>query len=60
MIEQLNHKPNIIKIIMAFYPNAKIYLFGSYATGKQKAGSDIDIAIDTGKQLTLHTKQYVS
>jgi len=26
-------------------PDAKIYLFGSYATGKQKEGSDIDLCV---------------
>ena len=47
-------KDSIIKIITAFYPNAKIWLFGSYSTGKQRISSDIDIAIDVGKRLDIH------
>lgn len=56
---ELEHKPSIIKIITAFYPEAKIYLFGSYARGTAKQGSDIDIAIDTGKRLNLHEHQFL-
>jgi len=56
---ELEHKANIIKLITAFYPNAKIYLFGSYAQSKARQGSDIDIAIDTGKRLTLHEWQFL-
>jgi uncharacterized protein len=56
---ELECKESIIKIITAFYPNAKIYLFGSYAQGTVKQGSDIDIAIDTGKRLNLHEWQFL-
>ena len=56
---ELEHKSNIIKIITAFYPDAKIYLFGSYARGTAKQGSDIDIAIDVGKRLNLHEHQFL-
>ncbi len=56
---ELSHKPDIIKIITAFYPDAKIYLFGSYAKGTARQGSDIDIAIDTGKRLNLHEWQFL-
>lgn len=56
---ELEHKSNIIKIITAFYPDAKIYLFGSYAKGTARQGSDIDIAIDTGKRLNLHERQFL-
>lgn len=48
------YKDSIIKIISAFYPDAKIWLFGSYSTGKQRISSDIDIAIDVGKRLDIH------
>lgn len=50
---EIPHKDSIIKIITAFYPDAKIYLFGSYATGRQRPGSDIDIAVDVGKRMNL-------
>ena len=56
---ELEHKDSIIKIISAFYPDAKIYLFGSYARGTAKQGSDIDVAIDTGKRLNLHEWQFL-
>jgi predicted nucleotidyltransferase len=56
---EIKHKPSIIKIITAFYPNAKIYLFGSFARATEKQGSDIDIAIDTGKRLNLHERQFL-
>lgn len=56
---ELEHKSNIIKIITAFYPDAKIYLFGSYAKGTARQGSDIDIAVDTGKRLNLHEWQFL-
>jgi len=53
MVES-THKDWIIKIISAFYPDAVIYLFGSYATGKQRPNSDYDIAIDVGIRLDIH------
>ncbi len=52
-------KDAIIKIIRAFYPNATIYLFGSYAKNKNKWGSDIDIAIDVGFRLNIHEQQFL-
>ena len=56
---ELEHKSSIIKIITAFYPDAKIYLFGSYARGTAKQGSDIDLAIDVGKRLNIHEHQFL-
>jgi len=56
---EVPHKSSIIKIISAFYPDAKIYLFGSYARNKARQGSDIDIAIDVGKRLNLHEWQFL-
>jgi len=40
----------IIGVISTLFPDAKVYLFGSRARGDYKHGSDIDIAIDTGKK----------
>lgn len=48
-------KNKIIKIIAALVPDAKIYLFGSRARGSASKWSDIDIALDNGKQLPLTT-----
>lgn len=42
-----------------FFPKAKIYLFGSFARGDDKRGSDIDIAIDNKTALPLVEHQQV-
>lgn len=52
-METIKYKDAIIKIVEIFFPEAKIYLFGSYARGVQKIGSDIDIAIDIGRPLSF-------
>ncbi len=44
-------KEKIIAIISALLPQAKIYLFGSRARKTNSQSSDIDIAIDAGKEL---------
>ncbi len=36
-----------------FFPDAKIYLFGSYARGDARYNSDIDVAVDIGKRLPI-------
>ena len=46
-------KEQIIKVIEIFFPDAKIYLFGSRAKGTHHERSDIDIAIDAGRLLTM-------
>jgi uncharacterized protein len=48
------YKNKLIKAIEYHYPHAKIYLFGSWATGKNKPYSDIDLAIDIGEKIDLH------
>ena len=49
-------KDKIIKIIEIFFPNAKIYLFGSRAREDHNERSDIDIAIDAGSPISLTEK----
>lgn len=44
-------KQKIIALITALLPDVKIYLFGSYATGRARPGSDVDIALDAGQRL---------
>jgi predicted nucleotidyltransferase len=34
--------------------DAKIWVFGSRAKGKARAASDLDLAVDAGRALTLH------
>lgn len=48
-----DYKTKIIKIIEIFFPDAKIYLYGSRVRGDYDEQSDIDIAIDNGKKLPL-------
>lgn len=46
-------KEKILALLTALFPHAKIYLFGSRATGRNQPLSDIDIAIDAGKKLPI-------
>ena len=48
-----SQKKKIIALIHAIVPNAKIILFGSQARGTQAIESDIDLALDAGRRLTL-------
>jgi uncharacterized protein len=41
----------MIKLLTVLFPPAKIYLFGSRARGDYTERSDIDIAIDLGRQM---------
>ncbi|MFC1841640.1 nucleotidyltransferase family protein [Candidatus Dependentiae bacterium] len=45
------YKEKIIGILTVLFPDAKIYLFGSRARGTHSEKSDIDIAIDEGKEI---------
>ena len=36
----------------ALPPDARVYVFGSRATGRAKRGSDLDLAIDAGRALS--------
>jgi uncharacterized protein len=49
-------KDKIIKIVEVFFPDAKIYLFGSRARGNYDARSDLDIAIDAGVPMSIVDK----
>ena len=48
---EIAYKKKIIAVLSAPFPGAKIYLFGSRARGNHGERSDIDIAIDSGKEL---------
>lgn len=43
----------IVSVITALQPNARIYLYGSRARGTNSPLSDIDIAVDTGKKMSI-------
>ncbi|MBN2267332.1 MAG: nucleotidyltransferase domain-containing protein [Candidatus Babeliaceae bacterium] len=47
--------PQIYTIVRRHFPQARIYLFGSRATHKNRPGSDIDIAIDNGSTVDFAT-----
>ena len=53
-------KDKIIKVIEIFFPDAKIYLFGSRAMGQFEERSDVDIAIDAGEPMPLHTRGQIN
>ena len=50
---EIKHKEKIVAIVHIFLPGAKVYLFGSYARGDNMRDSDVDIAIDAGKKISL-------
>jgi predicted nucleotidyltransferase len=46
-------KTKIIRLIHAIVPHCTIILFGSFARGTQSSGSDIDLALDAQRKLTI-------
>lgn len=42
-----------MELISRHFPKAKVYLFGSRATGEARKGSDIDIAIVEDKKIEI-------
>jgi uncharacterized protein len=54
MKKEQKFKEIIIKIIKKYIPESKIYLFGSRARKTHSEGADIDLAVDTEKQIDFH------
>jgi len=50
----------IIKVIEIFFPDAKIYLFGSRAKNTHTVTSDIDIAIDAGNPMDMSKRGQIN
>jgi len=50
MVEE---KKLMVELLTALFPDSKIYLFGSRARKDYKESSDIDIAIDIGRKMTI-------
>jgi predicted nucleotidyltransferase len=49
-----DHRRAVLKILRAHLPlSTKSWVFGSRATGRARRYSDLDLAIDAGRQLTL-------
>lgn len=51
MVLPTKYKTELIRIIHKHLPSCKIYLFGSYAIGKERPGSDIDLALDREEKI---------
>lgn len=49
----------IVPMILKHLPNAKIILYGSRARKQERIGSDIDVAIDIGKQIESLTMAFI-
>jgi uncharacterized protein len=48
------HRRLVLNILRAnLPPNTKVWVFGSRATGRARRYSDLDLAIDAGRRLTL-------
>jgi len=48
------------RIARSVFPDARVWLFGSRATGRASAGSDIDLLIDIGRPMTLAERAELS
>ncbi len=48
---EAKYKNKIIAVLSALFPEAKVYLFGSRARKDHGSRSDIDVALDAGKEL---------
>ena len=49
-----DHRRIVLEILGAHLPaTAKVWVFGSRATGRARRYSDLDLAIDAGRELTL-------
>ena len=51
------YKEKIIRILSALFPDTRIILYGSRARETQRLFSDIDLALDAGKEISRHDIQ---
>ena len=49
----VEHRRLVLDILRAHLPAAAVWVFGSRATGRARRYSDLDIAIDAGRRLSL-------
>jgi len=58
---QPEHRSIVLDILRAHLPpEAKVWVFGSRASGRARRGSDLDLAIDLGGQLPADTEYALS
>lgn len=50
-----DYKKELLSIIHKYIPHCTVYVFGSRARKTHREGSDIDLAIDAGKKISLNT-----
>ena len=55
--KQLNILKSILEIHLAEYPNARIFVFGSRATGLHRKYSDLDLWLEADTQISNETIQ---
>lgn len=53
----IKEKELIVKLLLVLFPRADIYLFGSRARGTHTPRSDIDLAIDAHRALSISEVQ---
>lgn len=53
MNSEIKEQDLMVRLLTALLPEVKIYLFGSRARGTHTERSDIDLALDMGRKLTL-------
>lgn len=49
----VHYQQQLMTIILKLIPHCKIYLFGSRARKSNRAGSDIDLALNAGQKIDL-------
>src|SRR5262245_9738042 len=53
MNSDIKEQDLMIRLLTALWPEVKIYLFGSRARGTHTEISDIDLALDIGRKMTI-------
>ncbi len=53
----LKNQEVMIRLLNALFPGVRVYLFGSRARGTNRPTSDIDLALDAGRKLSLNEIQ---
>lgn len=49
---EARYKQVLLEVIQSHLPGCTVHLFGSRARGRQRSGSDFDLALDAGRKLS--------